>query len=105
MMNYFSFRAECVLDIDRFIREFRLEYPRSYPLCGEGPFAFNSITVYDQDLKVEFYSGCTLNAVKKVMEIIADSHVMIETLRPVPLAENSLEREYQAQWRNHATTR
>ena len=49
----------------------------------------------DSDVAVEIMvdPSVSLGTMRRWMREVPDGHVMIQTLRPVPLAENSLERE------------
>ena len=42
---------------------------------------------------VEFESTASLEEVRNVMRLVEDGHVMLQTLRPIPLNENSLDRD------------
>ena len=39
--------------------------------------------------------SATLEQLQGILRTIKDAHVMLQTLRPVPLADNSLERDYE----------
>jgi len=83
----FSFRAECRHDVSEF--EWRCRAVGFEPI----------LTIYKvenyPDVNVEMQTVAPIEKLKGIMRQVADSHVMIETLRECPLAENSLEREYQ----------
>ena len=92
-MNKFSCRLECTEDFTRFIiaasknkvlictSELHHVYleGREYPL---------------PDCEVEFTCDVDLEAVRDIMRSVDDLHVAIQSLRPVPLKENSLDRDY-----------
>ena len=46
------------------------------------------------DVGVEIETTATKEVILDVMRKIEDSHVMIQTLREIPLAKNNLERDY-----------
>jgi len=46
------------------------------------------------DVEVELHSNARLDQLQDILHGMVDSHVMLQTLRPVALAENSLERDY-----------
>lgn len=81
----YSMRAECGHDVDLFAA---MAGVSSIKVAGlvqvtDPPFP---------DVEVEFRSDATLGELYAVLDRMVDSHVMRETLRAVPLAENSLER-------------
>jgi hypothetical protein len=86
-MKTYSFRAECEADVDA-LRE----------LAQAQLVECNWTLRRDQhglpDIDVEVTTGADQSAVMKLMREILDGHVMIQTLRPVPLSQNSLERDY-----------
>ena len=49
------------------------------------------------DVQVEIKTTASEDDILNVMRGIVDSHVMIQTLRPIPLADNNLERNYEAE--------
>ncbi|MNP89120.1 hypothetical protein D3C85_15210 [compost metagenome] len=46
------------------------------------------------DIHVEFMCEADLETVRNIMRTVADLHVGIQSLRQVPLKDNSLERDY-----------
>lgn len=46
------------------------------------------------DQEIEIRTELTLDELLTMIRAIPDGHVMLQTLEPVPLAENSLERDY-----------
>lgn len=85
-MATFSFRAECSDDANNFQQA-----------CQNANLPVNlQVTRRDQripDVDIEFEAGTPIEALRDVMREIPDGHVMLETLRECPLAENSLERD------------
>lgn len=47
------------------------------------------------DLDVELQCSANLDQLQGILRTIKDAHVMLQTLRPVPLADNSLVRDYE----------
>lgn len=85
--SIFSFRAECSVDVRRFLAgltEVGIETEASQsPVSGlSGP-----------DVAVELQATTTLEELRIVARRVEDAHVIVQTLRAVPLAENSLERD------------
>jgi hypothetical protein len=96
----FSCRVECLRDIVAFFTV----------ACNSGIY-FENIVIKDVALEArsingikkqpmripdkdcEFTSWGTLEELREVCGLIVDTHVLIETLRPCPLSENSLERD------------
>jgi hypothetical protein len=85
-MPIYSFRAECQDDVDRL----RLA------LTTAGISSSMQITRPDQlpDVQVELESQAKLETIRNIMRGVIDGHVMVETLRARPLANNTLERNY-----------
>ena len=87
-MNTFSFRAECQADVDSFLQKSQ----------DSGIKLTVTKTVKDTngfpDVEIEFESEATLEDSIEVMRKVQDGHVMYQTLRQVPLNENSLKRDY-----------
>ncbi len=87
-MNTFSFRAECQPDVDSFLQKSQ----------ESGIKLTVTKTVKDTngfpDVEIEFESEATLEDLIEVMRKVQDGHVMYQTLRQVPLNENSLKRDY-----------
>jgi hypothetical protein len=77
-MTTHSFRAECQSDMNTF--------------CDliEGTEGHISV----QGLECELYTQFQTKELVEIMMLVEDGHVMIETLRPVPLSKNSLNRNY-----------
>lgn len=88
-MAIFSFRAEGDIDVERF-------FASSTPGLVIAP---TKVIPYAEviDVKAEFESNGTLEQLRDVLRNIVDSHVMLETLREVPLAKNSLKRDREIQ--------
>jgi hypothetical protein len=87
-MQVYSFRAECPADVEAFqASAAKANIPVVVTHLVVERDAFN-------DTEVEFKSTATLEAIRDAMREIVDGHAMLETVRAVPLSENSLEREY-----------
>lgn len=84
----FSFRAECKHDVDRFFNDckaigIKIDHLSIHPATDGWP-----------DVEVDFRAKSTLSDLKQTARGIEDGHVLLETLRACPLAENSLSREW-----------
>ena len=87
-MNTFSFRAECQVDVDSFLQKsqesvIKLTVTKNVKVTNGFP-----------DVEIEFESEATLEDLIEVMRKVQNGHVMYQTLRQVPLNENSLKRDY-----------
>ncbi len=87
--SVFSFRAEFPADVDEF-----------YAACAEAGIVTTAPSKRElqagfADVAVEFRSASevTVDDLRAAASDVPDLHVILETLRPVPLAENSLERQ------------
>jgi len=80
----YSFRAETVTEVVAFLQGL---------LANESQFRVQywTTTQYGEPY-VELTTPLTLPALRGLMASVADSHVMRDTLRVGPLAENTLER-------------
>ncbi len=85
-MPPYSFRTECQSDIDRFTELLRvrgiLHFLRVVP----------DTIVPDRYVQME--SDADIEQIRDAMREVVDGHVMLQTLRPGVLADNSLERDY-----------
>jgi len=83
-LQTYSCRAECRADIDAFLE-------------SAGPLVTDVIiepSTWAPDCTLEFRSAAHPSQLLDLLESIPDTHVMVETLRPVPLSDNTLERTY-----------
>ncbi|MGO4801149.1 hypothetical protein ACEN2T_17865 [Pseudomonas sp. W22_MBD1_FP4] len=85
-MPVFSFRAECRLDVDKFTLAVDQSGIASKVLIHPDAEGF-------PDVKVEAEFDTTLEQLRAILRNQSDSHVMIQTLRALPLVSNSLERD------------
>lgn len=95
--NLFSFRAETPVDVSRLLAVMSDGEPNPHPyLSGLTKITMDNHGELGADVVVEMQmkAGVDLDTVRGWMEQVEDSHVMIETLRQVPLSENSLERVF-----------
>lgn len=87
-MNTFSFRAECRGDVNSFLQKSQ----------DSGIKIIVTKTVKDTngfpDMEIEFESEAKLEDLIEAMRKVQDGHVMYQTLRQVPLEQNSLQRNY-----------
>lgn len=82
--NVFSFRAECPYDVAAFVNKLvakRINLKIEHTMLSFG------------EVSTELYTDADLETLIDVMCSGDDTHVMVQTLRPVPLKENSLERD------------
>jgi hypothetical protein len=90
----FSFRAECQHDVTEFQKTLRnlnhVFQLTTHPLLLD---IRNGKTLDIGELKVELEIDLTLIQVREIMFQQIDTHVMVESLRAVPLAENDLSRD------------
>lgn len=84
----FSFRAECLFDVGRFIVAV-VEKGVQGSLVD-----FRCNAVEHGEVVGEFKSTMSLEELRDALRELEDSHVMLQTLRQCPLAENSQERDY-----------
>lgn len=85
----YSFRAECCVDSDDFIRQ---------AILAGIPLSIRQVVpLFDwsaPDIKVEFATTASLEELRNIMRKVPDGHVMLQTLSPAVLAGNRLERDY-----------
>ena len=89
-MNTFSFRAECNYDVLRFLN-------KAYEYAMDNNLRLGAIYLKTDegfpDCEGEFKSNVPLHDLEEIAGSIEDCHVLLQTLRPVPLAQNSLQRK------------
>ncbi|HCF9660107.1 TPA: hypothetical protein NI776_001834 [Pseudomonas aeruginosa] len=88
-LNTFSFRAEGENDVVLFLAA--VEAHR-FTVQGSGTVLPDADGLPDVD--VEIQTSATLEQLQDVLRTLEDSHVMLQTLRQLPLDINSLERDY-----------
>ena len=86
-MNVFSCRAEGQCDVDSLQN-----------LCATSGITLVNLRIeLDRngfaDVEVEFESSATLETLRETAKLVVDGYVLLQTLRQVPLAENSLKRD------------
>lgn len=88
-MNTFSFRAEFVNDVFTFLREI-------HHIPGAITEQYRYVIHGDQlgEGEVELKVNATLEQLMDTLRGIEDSHVMLQTIKQCPLAENNCERNY-----------
>lgn len=85
-MAFFSFRAECPIDVARFKDAcLKAAVTTSLSERPDGEFP---------DVEVELESPASLRTLQDVMRGVEDGHVMLQTLRECRLKDNTLERDY-----------
>lgn len=88
---HYSFRAEGVGDVVNYchtLHHLAMERREHF-----GALQIKTDTEGFHECRVEFRSTLGMETLRDVLRKQIDSHVMLETLRPVPLAENSLDRD------------
>lgn len=90
----FSCRAETPVDVTNFLKI-------AYDNCCEQNKNLGQLTItpfagldHYPDCKMEFTTNYDIVQLREMMNMVADSHVMIATLRPLPMLENSMERDH-----------
>lgn len=96
-MNVFSCRYECPQDHTVFIVAADKSGIRVETTC------LYQLKVEEQehplpDTYVEFYAKSDVETLLDIMRGETDLHVAIQTLRPVPIGDNSMERDYNVEW-------
>ena len=87
MLTMYSFRAECMVDVTSFRRE-----------VFKAGIATTSIVHLDKDghpdVTVEMLATeSDITRFRDIAREVEDGHVIVQTLRPCPLSENSLKRD------------
>lgn len=83
----FSLRAECGNDMARFISAVESQGHAIHSVVRPDANGF-------PDVDVEIRTDANLEQLQEALRSVEDAHVMLQTLRQVPLAENSLRRDY-----------
>lgn len=86
-MPVFSFRAECHHDANAFIRAAELTGIAASWTTHPDASGF-------PDVDVEASFDTDLEQLRSVLRQVPDSHVILQTLREQPLADNTLMRDY-----------
>lgn len=86
-MAIYSFRAECERDVEE-IKKALTKLDSTTSLISK-PLHIG----VSHEPSVEFTSVLGLEVIRKTIAYIEDCHVALQTLRAVPLSENSLERD------------
>lgn len=90
-MKTYSFRAEYVPDAVKFLNNV-LTY-----ISGRELYFTSLLIVTDPRLQepiVQFQSKISLEELREILRNIEDSHVMLQTLRPIPLSQNKCDRDW-----------
>ena len=84
----FSCLAEVGADIDMLLALFRA--------CGPARCSCRALPAIAKGIPLElhFPDGATVETVASRIRMVADSHVMLQTLEPVPAAENPMHRDW-----------
>lgn len=85
-MGIYSFRAECQADVEQLSAN-----------CKAVGITWTSLRVIPDkgfpDVEVELETTATLDELLNAVRAVQDGHVVLQTLRAVPLAQNSLIRD------------
>lgn len=94
--NVFSFRAELLKDALTFQQQAYVEkkYIEFYTIQAFSPDG----DMISPDVMVEIRTQATLEELRSVLHNVPDCHVMIESLRQLPMSENSMERDRTVPW-------
>jgi hypothetical protein len=90
-MNIFSFRAECVYDVNNLVT--KLVAPYTLTVKPDPITAPDGKLVTVPDVTVQLECELELEPLRDTMYELIDSHVMCQTLRQVPMTENSFDRD------------
>lgn len=90
-MSIYSFRAECMDDIKKVLQQCVMT--SVVVSMNIKPGIFEAPTP-PSDPEAEIVTDASLEQLREAIRHVVDGHVMLQTLRPCPLAENSLERDY-----------
>lgn len=87
-LQIFSCRVECLFDIVSF-----------FTVASKSGICILNISIIDDqrgfpDKECEFTSYSSLEELRNCCNELEDSHVLFQTLRPCPLKENSLKRDF-----------
>lgn len=94
-MNTFSFRAECTPDVERFCKRISLLAPPIFKVSTTRlTISVNGEERATGEVAVEVETTLDLECLRDTMRQVVDGHVMLQTLRELPLAKNQLERDY-----------
>lgn len=86
-MNIYSLRAESMSDADQLRKLVNAA-------CATSELSMRADQDGLPDQEIEIRTELTFNDLLALIRAIPDGHVMLQTLEPVPLAENSLDRDY-----------
>jgi hypothetical protein len=92
-MTVFSFRAECPHDINRFAETLTAKHIQFTIQARDLPLDFPKGPRWMGDCAAELTTDLTIGEVRQLMNEQHDAHVMIQSLRDLPLDQNSLDRD------------
>lgn len=97
-MAVFSFRAECEHDMATFANALRAKGIAFEMDVSNLPLMVRGELRESPDMKAELKADMTLREVRLAMAEQEDAHVMIQSLRELPLSENHLGRDNSINW-------
>jgi hypothetical protein len=93
-MPIYSFRAECRHDVDEFSKTLQGVDPSASfevkPLLLDSPKGPADVG----EVQVEFTTQLSLEMLRVIMRRQIDTHVMIQSMRALPLGQNDLDRDH-----------
>jgi hypothetical protein len=93
-MAVFSFRAECPHDINLFAENLTAKQIQFTIRAKDLPLASPRGPRWMGDCAAEVTVDLTLEEMRTLMREQIDTHVMIQSLRELPLDQNSLDRDH-----------
>lgn len=87
-MPTYSCRAECEHDVGVFVEH--LDDLK----CTPKKVIYLGMTEW----AIEFDTELTIEEIRNILGAEIDTHVMIQTLRPIPLSQNKLDRDHSVSW-------
>lgn len=87
-MVTYSFRAECSKDVANFLALCKEKLIHCTNISGFADDAF-------PDVEVQLECEADLETLRNVIREVVDGHVMLETLKAVPIEQNNMKRDYQ----------
>ena len=87
-LKTFSFRAECPADVDTFCLQLKATKPFQSSVRAE--LLFFADWRLSGEAVVEINTSLELEDLRNIMRGIDDSHVMVQTLRELPISKNNM---------------
>ncbi len=84
-MTIYSCRAELLQDAELFVKTIKGSLPVD---------VVQIVNLSMGEVAIEIESTAEIETLREVLRDQIDAHVMLETMRPIPLSENMLERDH-----------